>query len=61
MTDDSWTAQGYEYSPRAGNGKYRNVRVTSPSGKEIEITESPTGRTIHIYVDGEPWERSKKK
>lgn len=58
---DDWEGEAYIFSPRSGSGDYRNLRITTPFGRTIEITESPTGRRLHIYVDGEPYERSKKK
>lgn len=63
MTEEqkNFTGEAYTFSPRAGSGVYRNLRVTTPTGKTIEITESPTGRSLQIYVDGEPWEKEKVK
>lgn len=63
MTEErkDWEGEAYTFSPRSGSGEYRNPRITTPAGRTIEITESPTGRRCHIYVDGEPYERSKKK
>lgn len=63
MTEErkDWEGEAYAFSPRAGSGKYRNLRITTPAGKTVELTESPTGRRLHIYVDGEPYEKSKGK
>lgn len=31
---------------------YRVLEITSPSGHKFELTESPTGRSVHVHVDG---------
>ena len=35
---------------------YYCLKVNVADKHHVEITCSPTGRSIHIYVDGERWE-----
>jgi hypothetical protein len=36
-------------------GPYHTLKVDVGGRHEVEITASPTGRSIHIHVNGKPW------
>lgn len=43
----------YAFEWRAGRGQYKTLQVEVEGGRTVEISISPTGRSVRIYVDGE--------
>lgn len=42
--------QWFTFEPKKGRGEY-HVAIVKAGGHHIEITASPTGRSVHVYVD----------
>jgi hypothetical protein len=47
------TAKAFTFKHRGG--QYTNA-VINVNGNNIEITASPTGRRVHIHVNGDLWQ-----
>lgn len=48
----AWDCEAFVMQWRTGRGEHDHLHITSPSGRRIQLTESPSGRRLHIYVDG---------
>lgn len=53
---DDWQAEAFAVEWRQGRGKHRHLYVSTPSGRRIQIVESPTGRVLHVHVDAHQWQ-----
>lgn len=42
----------YAFEWRAGRGQHKTLQVEVEGGRTVEISISPTGRSVRIYVDG---------
>lgn len=50
-----WSATAYTFTTRKDREPHQMLQVISPSGRVVDVTESPTGRTVHVWVDGRRW------
>lgn len=42
----------FRFQPRPDGGRYHVVNVDA-GNRHVEVTISPTGRSVHVYVDGQ--------
>ena len=51
--------RGFRWTPGVRKGWYSTLNVKTPADldrqHEIEITVSPTGRSVQVFVDGKKW------
>ncbi len=51
----------FTFTLNPDGGVYEQVEASWRSGarpRKAEITVSPTGRSVHVYVDGEKWSKA---
>lgn len=52
LLDGAIAASWWAIEWRAGRGKHRSLMLYVRGGRSIEVTVSPTGRSVRVFVDG---------
>jgi hypothetical protein len=57
VSGPQFDVRGWSWAPRRGRGEYGilSVRIKAARRRRVEVTVSPTGRSVQIHVDGRRW------